>query len=135
MNYKVNASSTAMGSASFSIKGKNTQFGIAPKDAETLPNPAELFLGSLSACMLKNVERFSKMMHFKYSKATISIEANRTEKPPQLENINYQLTIYSDDAKLNIPLLKKNLERFGTIYNTIKLATSITGDITQEQDV
>lgn len=135
MNYKVNASSIAHDSASFTIKETKTQFGIAPKDAETLPNPAELFLGSLSACMLKNVERFSQMMHFNYTKATITIEASRTEKPPQLENIKYQLTIFSNDEKLNIPLLKKNLERFGTIYNTIKLATSITGDITQEQDV
>ena len=135
MNYKVNASSIAHDSAYFTIKESKTHFGIAPKDAETLPNPAELFLGSLSACMLKNVERFSQMMHFSYTKATMTIEASRTEKPPQLENINYQLTIFSNDDKLNIPLLKKNLERFGTIYNTIKLATSITGDITQEQDV
>ncbi|MCT4579795.1 MAG: OsmC family protein [Flavobacteriales bacterium] len=132
MNYQVNASSTAKDAASFTIKGGNTEFGITPEDAETLPNPAELFLGSLSACMLKNVERFSQMMHFKYSKATITIEAKRTEKPPQLENIKYRLTIYNDDAKLNLPLLKKNLERFGTIYNTIKLATSITGEINQE---
>lgn len=135
MNYNVSASSIAHDSASFTIKETKTQFGITPKDAETLPNPAELFLGSLSACMLKNVERFSQMMHFNYTKATITIEASRREKPPQLENINYQLTITSNDDKLNIPLLKKNLERFGTIYNTIKLATSITGDITQEQDV
>jgi len=30
---------------------------------------------------------------------------------------------------LNVELLKKNIEKFGTIYNTIKLSCSISGTI------
>ena len=68
-------------------------------------------------------------MHFEYSKAEIIVTATRLEKPPRMDEINYVLTVYSQDRKLNINLLKKNIENFGTIFNTIKSSCSITGEI------
>jgi uncharacterized OsmC-like protein len=120
MNYQIKASSISNQDAVIQIKESNIDFGTTEKTAETLPNPAEIFLGSLSACMLKNVERFSTMMKFTYSKATIEVQATRLEKPPRMDNVIYNLTIYSNDKKLKLALLKKNLEQFGTIYNTVK---------------
>ncbi len=102
---------------------------LRKKTNESLPSPAELFLGSFAACMLKNVERFSGMMRFSYEKATLEVTAIRLEKPPRMENINYKLTIYSQDEKLNTVLLKKNIEKHGTIYNTINLSCAISGTI------
>ena len=46
-----------------------------------------------------------------------------------MEHIEYLLTIYSDDDRLNPELLKKNIEKFGTIYNTVKLSCTISGTI------
>ncbi|MCL7762719.1 OsmC family protein [Polaribacter sp. Z014] len=135
MNYQIKASSLSNEDAVIHIKESNIDFGTTPKTAEISPNPAELFLGSFAACMLKNVERFSSMMKFTYSKATLEVNASRLENPPKMDNIIYNLTIYSDDKKLNIGLLKKNIEKFGTIYNTIKLSCNISGTIKTIENV
>lgn len=129
MNYHITASSVANEDAELQIKESNVDFGTTKKTNESLPSPAELFLGSFAACMLKNVERFSGMMRFSYEKATLEVTAIRLEKPPRMENINYKLTIYSQDEKLNTVLLKKNIEKHGTIYNTINLSCAISGTI------
>ncbi|NHN24789.1 OsmC family protein [Flavobacterium jejuense] len=129
MKYTAKAHSTAKNKAVIKIKEAEIAFGITPETADTLVNPAELLLGSLSACVLKNVERFSNLMHFEYSNAEIIVNAIRIEKPPKLDEINYELTIYSEDKNLNINLLKKNIENFGTIFNTLKSSCSISGKI------
>ncbi|SDR74846.1 Uncharacterized OsmC-related protein [Polaribacter sp. KT25b] len=135
MNYQIKASSISNKDAVIHIKESNINFGTTSKTAEVLPNPAELFLGSFAACMLKNVERFSIMMKFTYSKTTLEVNATRLENPPRMDNIFYDLKIYSNDKKLNIDLLKKNIEKFGTIYNTIKLSCAISGTINQFENV
>lgn len=135
MNYHIKASSISNQDALVHIKQSNIDFGTTAKTAETLPNPAELFLGSFASCILKNVERFSAMMKFTYSKATIEVNATRLENPPRMENIIYNLTISSNDKKLNSDLLKKNIEKFGTIYNTVKLSCSISGTIRTIENV
>lgn len=129
LKYKITASSISNQDATIHIKQSEIDFGTTPEATETLPSPAELYLGAFSACMLKNVERFSGMMHFTYSKATVEVNATRLENPPRMDQIDYKLTIYTNDAKLNTELLKKNIEKFGTIYNTVKLSCSITGSI------
>ena len=132
MDYHIKASSISNQDAVVHIKQINIDFVTT---SDTLPNPAELFLGSFSACMLKNVERFSAMMKFTYTKATLEVNATRLENPPRMENIIYNLTIYSNDKKLNSALLKKNIEKFGTIYNTVKFSCSISGTISTIKNV
>lgn len=129
MNYQLKASSISNEDAVIHIKQSNIDFGTTAQTAEKLPNPAELFLGAFAACMLKNVERFSEMMKFTYTKATLEVHATRFENPPRMDDIKYQLTIYTDDAKLNSELLQKNIEKHGTIYNTVKLSCAISGTI------
>ncbi|KYG79142.1 OsmC family protein [Roseivirga echinicomitans] len=129
MKYSTKADSSSKNKASIKVKQSDIAFGITPETADSLPNPAELFLGSFSACILKNVERFSVMMKFEYSHAEITVNATRLEKPPRMDEINYELKVYSQDESLNIDLLKKNIEKFGTIFNTAKLACSITGEV------
>ena len=129
MKYYSKASSSSKNNASIIIKDSKIIFGTTPESADNLPNPAELFLGSLSACILKNVERFSILMNFEYSNAEIKVNATRLEKPPRMDEISYELRIYSQDNNLNINLLKKNIEKFGTIFNTVKSSCSIIGEI------
>jgi uncharacterized OsmC-like protein len=94
-----------------------------------LANPAELLLASFAACTLKNVERFSDLMKFQYEKAEMIVNAIRLEKPPRMDEINFELKVFSNDSKLNIDLLQKNIEKFGTVYNTLKPSCIITGEI------
>lgn len=129
MDYSIKATSLPQEDAEIDIKTSKIAFGTTTKTADVLPNPAELFLGSFAACVLKNVARFANMMKFQYQKAQIDVTATRLDKPPRMEHINYVLTIYSNDEKLNVQLLKKNIEKFGTIYNTVKLACKISGSI------
>jgi uncharacterized OsmC-like protein len=129
MKYSCKANSSSKNNASIKIKQSEIIFGITPESADNLPNPAELFLGSFSACILKNVERFSDLMNFEYSNAEIIVNATRLEKPPKMDEINYELRIYSQDDNLNINLLKKNIEKFGTIFNTVESSCSIVGEI------
>jgi uncharacterized OsmC-like protein len=131
MKYFSNASSTAKNNASVQIKESSIAFGITAETAASLPNPAELFLGSFSACILKNVERFSEILEFDYSKAELAVNATRLEKPPRMDEITYELKIYSNDDRLNTDLLKKNIEKFGTIFNTVKSSCTIVGEITK----
>ncbi|SHK24961.1 Uncharacterized OsmC-related protein [Maribacter aquivivus] len=131
MNYKINASSDFNNDGEIHIKKSNIVFGTTSQTSETLPNPAELFLGSFASCMLKNVERFSLLMKFKYNHTTLEVKAERLENPPRMDNIIYNLNIYSNDIKLNIDLLQKNIEKHGTIYNTVKQICTINGTITR----
>ena len=135
MNYHIKASSIANKDAMVHIKQSEIEFGTTANTADILPNPAELFLGAFASCVLKNVERFSGMMKFSYVKAFVEVKATRLENPPRMENIEYDLRIYSNDKKLNAVLLKKNIEKFGTIYNTIKLSCSISGTISIFENV
>lgn len=130
MTYSSAASSVSKTNATIQIKQSAIDFGIIPATESSLPNPAELFLGSLCACILKNVERFSTFMNFTYTHAEIVVNATRLEKPPRMDDIEYVLKIYSPDKNINLELLKKNIEKHGTIYNTVKEVCAITGTIT-----
>lgn len=135
MEYKVSARSDAGNDAFLSLKGGTVAFGTTPGSEGNLPNPAELFLGSVAACILKNVERFSRLLHFGYERADLTVWAKRLEDPPRMDDIHYELTLYSQDARLNPKLLQRNLEKFGTIYNTVQQAATISGTIKVELHV
>ena len=129
MEYEIKASSISKNGANITIKENDIGFGITSETEAVLPNPAELFLGAFGACVLKNIERFSNLMKFKYANADIIVTAKRANSPPRMTDIIFDLTIYSEDADLNVNLLKKNIEKFGTIYNTVKLSCKITSAI------
>ena len=129
MKYEINASSISGRDAAINIKESLIDFGTVANSEESLPNPAELFLGAFAACILKNIERFSELLDFSYSKSNLQVRATRLEKPPRMDDIEYRLEIYSNDSNLNIDILKKNIEKHGTIYNTVKQSCTITGTI------
>jgi len=133
MEYSISAVSLSGQDASINIKTSNIEFGTTAKTANELPNPAELFLSSFAACILKSVERFSGLLHFEYDRAEIKVRASRRESPPRMEDIVYELIIFSKDQKLRIDLLKKNIEKFGTIFNTVNNACAISGSVDKKE--
>ena len=52
MSYQIKATSVSDQDAEIHIKESTIDFGTTSKTANSLPNPAELFLGSFSACKL-----------------------------------------------------------------------------------
>lgn len=129
MTYSITSNSVSKKKGSSTINQTKINFGTTSDSSGILANPAELFLASFSACILKNVERFSEILNFDYSKAQIIVNAIRLEKPPRIDQIEYVLEIYSKDSTLNIDLLKKNIEKFGTIFNTVQYSCCIKGEI------
>jgi len=98
-------------------------------DQEQLPNPAELLLGAFVACCLKNVERFSQLLKFDYESARIEVVGERQDAPSKMTEIRYTILIKSQDKRLNAALLHKNIQRYGTIYNTLKETCEVSGDL------
>lgn len=129
MKYSIKATSMSEKDATIIVKGTNIVFGTTPTTADRLPNPAELFLSSFAACILKNIERFSHLMNFEYNSADILVSAARLEKPPRIDSIEYSVNIHTKQENINIELLKRNIEKFGTIYNTVRQSSAITGKI------
>jgi uncharacterized OsmC-like protein len=126
MKYSVKGNIDNLKKASFQVKENNISFGVK-KEEEQLPNPVELLLGSFCACCLKNVERFSQILNFEYEYASIEVIGNRQENPTKLKAIDY--VIYIKSEHVNLELLHKNIQKFGTIYNTLKEMCKISGEL------
>ena len=127
MKYKLVARSSKESEGDAKIRDNDIKFGVT-KSSE-LPSPAEILVAAFAACCLKNIERFSKMMKFNYNHAEIIVYAERQDKPPMINIINYDIEISSTDSSLNKDLLLRNIQKFGTIYNTLNEVCEITGDI------
>ena len=132
MNYSIQADSRKGANGTISINRTEVQFGTTPDSEGTLVNPAELFLCAFATCILKSVERFSGLMNFKYSNAHIDVSGTRSNRPPKIETVSYKLSLIGVEGHINIELLKKNIERHGTIFNTVKSSSNITGEVLLE---
>lgn len=58
-----------------------------------LPGPAELLASAFAACLLKNVERVSKLLPFRYEAAEVDVTARRQDRPPKFTEILYELRL------------------------------------------
>lgn len=96
---------------------------------DALPGPADVLCAALCACLLKNVERFSKMLPFRYESASVEVTAEREEPPPRITRVHYRLRIVTDEPAARVELLHKNVRKFGTITNTLAAACELTGDL------
>ncbi len=113
------------------VEANNTTFSFdaSAGRAANLPNPAELLLSSLAACMLKNVARFSEILKYEYARAEVEISGLRNDSPPFMSAINYVLKIESDMGEKKLHLLHKNILKFGTITNTLAKVAKLNGTI------
>lgn len=127
LTYHLTATASSLNEGTV-VAGKNSmQFGVTKKSK--LPSPAELLTAAFAACCLKNVERFSEFMKYEYERAEISVTATRQDKPPMIRAIDFELVVYTNGTGINGDLLLRNLQKFGTIYNTLDAVCEITGGI------
>jgi uncharacterized OsmC-like protein len=92
-------------------------------------NPAELFLASIAACMIKGIERVTPMLKFDLRGAEVTLHGERQDSPPKLASVSYELIAGTDESGQRLELLHKNVRKYGTISNTVAAATSLAGTI------
>jgi uncharacterized OsmC-like protein len=92
-------------------------------------NPAEMLLASLAACILKGTERVIPMLKFNLRGIEVSLHGVRQDSPPKMIRIDYEIVVDTEETEARLSLLHKNLQKYGTIYNTLAEATELAGTI------
>ena len=92
-------------------------------------NPAELFLASIAACMIKGIERVTPMLDFQLRGVEVRLHGVRQDTPPKMISGDYELIIDTDEDDQRLELLHKNVRKYGTISNTVAAALPLTGTI------
>jgi uncharacterized OsmC-like protein len=92
-------------------------------------NPAELFLASIAACMIKGIERVAPMIHFAFRGVDVSLHGVRQDTPPMMITVDYEITIDTDEDDRRLELLHTNVRKHGTISNTVAKAVELRGKI------
>ena len=90
-------------------------------------NPAELFLASIAACMLKGIERVTPLLDFRLQGVTVSLQGVRQDAPPKMLSVTYEITVDTEEPDARLDLLHKNVRKYGTISNTVAEALTLSG--------
>ena len=135
LEYKIKATLQAGGNAKAEANKSEIIFDATSGRDNVLPNPAELLLTSLAACMLKNVQRYSEILKIPYRKARVTIHGERNDNPPYMKTINYKLEVETDADEHKINNWHKNILKFGTITNTLSRASEIHGEMIKKKEL
>jgi len=127
--YEAKGSVRAGGEGRLDAHGLATPFDGTAGRLDELPGPADMLCAALCACILKNVERFSHMLPFAYESASAKVLAEREEPPPHIARMRYDLQVVTDEPEARVELLHRNIQRFGTITNTLRKACEVSGTI------
>jgi uncharacterized OsmC-like protein len=92
-------------------------------------NPAELFLASIAACMLKGIERVAPMIHFTFRSVEVKLHGVRRDAPPMMVSIDYELIVDTEKDDRRLELLHTNIRKYGTISSSAAKATKLEGSI------
>lgn len=96
-------------------------------------NPAEMLLASLAACMLKGTERVLPLLNFDLRGMELHLHGTRQDTPPKMERIDYEIVVETDEPDHKLEVLHRNLQKYGTIYNTLAAATKLNGTIRRKE--
>jgi uncharacterized OsmC-like protein len=127
LEYEITATVQQGGQAKATANHSKISFDATSGRDDILPNPAELLLTSLAACMLKNVQRYSEILHIPYRMARVTIHGVRNDNPPFMSEISYLLEIDTDADEHQLNTWHKNILKFGTITNTLIRACKVEG--------
>ncbi len=92
-------------------------------------NPAELFLTSIAACMIKGIERVTPLLKFDLRGVEVRLSAVRQDAPPKILRVDYELIVDTDEDDARLDLLHRNVRKYGTISNTVADAVVLEGTI------
>lgn len=129
LEYTIVAARTAPLKGRAHCKSAEIALDIDPGGRADAFNPAELLLTAVAACMLKGIERVTPMLSFQLRGAEVRVHGVRQDKPPRMVSVDYELVIDTDETDQRLALLHQNVQKFGTIYNTIAAATALNGTV------
>jgi uncharacterized OsmC-like protein len=130
LRFEVTAVTTGGSAGEISFLGGDVvRFDASAERVAALPGPADLLTAAFAACVLKNLARFARILGFGYASARIEVVTERAIDPPRIVKVRWVLHVATDDAPERFRLLQTNIERHGTIYNTVATAAEITGEI------
>jgi len=92
-------------------------------------NPAELFLASVAACILKGIERVTPLLGFALDGVDVRLHGQRQDAPPKMVSVTYEIIVDTGETDQRLELLHKNIRKYGTISNTVADAVNLTGTI------
>jgi len=92
-------------------------------------NPAELLLAAVGACMLKNIERVCPILKFDHRGVHVDLHGQRQDSPPRMQSIHYCILVDTDESDERLALLHHNVQKYGTVYNTVTPGTDLSGTI------
>lgn len=92
-------------------------------------NPAELFLASIAACILKGIERVTPLLGFELAGVDVRLDGVRQDSPPRMISVTYEIVVETSETDQRLELLHKNVRKFGTISNTVAEAANLSGSI------
>jgi uncharacterized OsmC-like protein len=128
-SYEIEARVVRPGVSAATSKQAVIEFDTSAGQSELLPGPADLLTTAFAACVLKNVERFSQILPFRYQKASIKVVAERQEAPPKMIRVTYSLQLVTDEPEQRVELLHRNIQKYGTIYNTLAAVCDVSGKV------
>jgi uncharacterized OsmC-like protein len=96
-------------------------------------NPAELFLASIAACILKGIERVTPLLGFELAGVDVRLNGVRQDSPPRMISVTYEIVVETSETDQRLELLHKNVRKFGTISNTVAEAANLSGSIRRKQ--
>jgi uncharacterized OsmC-like protein len=96
-------------------------------------NPAELFLASIAACMIKGIERVTPMLKFDLRGVEVKLHGIRQDSPPKMISVDYELIVDTNETDQRLELLHTNVRKYGTISNTVADATKLEGIIRRRE--
>ncbi|GAA2049853.1 OsmC family protein [Leifsonia soli] len=133
LTYSVRARSTAHGAAQVDAGSETIRFDSSWASGATgLPGPAELLASSFAACLLKNLERAGRLLDFHYGSAEVEVTARRQDDPPRFVEIVYELRVATDEPARRCELVHRNLQKYGTVYNTLAAVCDVHGSLVAE---
>jgi len=92
-------------------------------------NPAEMLLARLADCILKRGRARHSPAELRSSRNPSFAARVRQDTPPKMVRIDYEIVLYTDETHARLHLLIRNLQKYGTIMNTLADATELVGTI------
>lgn len=129
LDYRVSARRVDSNGSEATAKAATVVLDTALEGRPDAFNPAELFLASIAACMIKGIERLMPMLDFKLRGVEVHLHAMRQERPPRIVSVDYELIVDTDENDHRLELLHTNVLKYGTISNTVATATKLEGVI------
>lgn len=96
-------------------------------------NPAELFLASIAACMIKGIERAIPVLDFVLKGVEVRLDGVRQDAPPRMSSVEYEIVVDTRESDRRLELLHTNVRKYGTIFNTVSAALPLSGRMVRQQ--